>query len=213
MRVFPHRKSHPGSGRARGEQALTLIEMMVTMSIFLLVVGAIIYANMFGMKYDELVNSKLGASDASRESFDKLSTEIRSAKIWAVGNGTQTTFTACTNGAAQQGNALQFSFTTNTSAYVRYYFDTTSNQLCRVQLMQSGQSSFDVLAKNLTNIMMFTAEDYAGSVKTNLAYKYVVHFTLQFFQYQYPLTRVGPGYLYDSYKLEFRVTPHCPDGA
>jgi hypothetical protein len=61
--------------------------------------------------------------------------------------------------------------------------------------------------------MYFRAEDYLGKVKTDLSYKYVIRVVMEFCQYQYPLTRVGPGYYYDYYKMEFKITPHCPDGA
>ncbi len=197
--------------KAPGQRALTLVEMMIAMSIFGLVVAALVYGHLFGQRYDQLVSSKLGASEHSRRAFDLLSTEFRSAKIWQVGNGSQTSFTPCGNGTLQQGNALQFSFNTNASAYVRYYFDTGNNLLCRVQLMENGGANYTVIADNLTNSTVFNAEDYSGAAVTDLSYKYVVHFVLQFSQYQFPLTKVGPGYLYDYYKLEFKVTPHCPD--
>ncbi len=113
-------------------QALTLVEMMVTMSVFSLVVVGFIYAQLFGLQQDELVNSKLGASDQSRRGFDRLTTEVRSAKIWQVGNGSQTSFTSIPNGVNQQGTALQISLTTDTNSFIRYYFDTNNCQLCRV---------------------------------------------------------------------------------
>jgi len=62
--------------------------------------------------------------------------------------------------------------------------------------------------------MDFRALDYTGTnLVYDITYKYVIAVALHFRQYQYPLTQVGPGALYDYYKLEFKVTPHCPDGA
>jgi len=55
---------------------------------------------------------------------------------------------------------------------------------------------------------MFIAEDYLGNILSTLRYKYVIHVTLEFCQYQYPLTKVGAGYYYDDYKMEFRVASH-----
>ena len=80
-----------GARRARRAQAFTLAEMMVAVFIFVFMVLGIIYAWMFGMRYDELVCSKLGASDKSRMSFDLLTGDIRSAKWWKVGNWQQGT--------------------------------------------------------------------------------------------------------------------------
>ena len=59
------------------------------------------------------------------------------------------------------------------------------------------------------------AEDFDGKVATNQdgskAYKHVIHTTLQFCQFLYPLTQVGTNGLYDYYKLEFMATPHLPE--
>ena len=40
----------------------------------------------------------------------------------------------------------------------------------------------------------------------------MIHTSLQFAEFQYPLTKVGTNYFYDYYKMEFRFTPHVPDG-
>lgn len=195
---------------AQMQRALTLVEMMVAMTIFSLVVIGLVTAHIFGLRQDQLVNSKLGASDESRRSFNQLTSDIRAAKLWRVGNGSDNTFAPIANGTSQQGNAVQLSFTTDTNSFVRYYFHTGTGTLRRVR---SGVSGHTVVARYLTNSMFFQAEDYLGNVKSDLSYKYVVRVRMEFHQYQYPLTKVGPGCLYDRYKMEFRITPHCPDGA
>ncbi|MGO8676943.1 MAG: PilW family protein [Limisphaerales bacterium] len=204
----------PGRASARGSQAMTLAEMMVAMAIFSLVVLGMVYVQMFIMKYDQMTTSQLGASEMSRMSFDDLVSDIRSSWTWAIGTGSQTNFTPVSNSAPQEGNALQLSPTQNTNLFVRYYFITnvtptlTNFMLCR---MTNGALSYTVIAQNLTNNLytnMFLAEDYRGNLLTTLRYKYVIHVTLEFCQYQYPLTRVGPGYFYDDYKMEFRVASH-----
>jgi len=209
MKIFPH-SSTISSCRGRGKMALTLIEMMITMAVFSLVLAAVIYGNMFGMLQDQLVNSKLGASDQSRRAFNKFTGEIRSAKIWTIGNGDDSSFTPIDNGTEQQGNAIQISPTTDTNSWIRYYFSTNDAEFRRVA---SGFTGHSVVAQYLTNSMYFRAEDYLGNVKTDLSYKYVIRVVMEFCQYQYPLTKVGPGYYYDYYKMEFKITPHCPDGA
>ena len=60
--------------------------------------------------------------------------------------------------------------------------------------------------------MYFQAQNYQGSNQTTLTHKGVIDVVMQFCQFQYPLTKVGPGYYYDYYKTELRVTPHAPDG-
>lgn len=195
---------------ARETRGLTLVEMMVTMAIFSMVVMGLISAHMFGMRQDQLVNSKLGASDESRRAFNQLAGDIRSAKMWRIGTGSEVAFIPTPNGQPQRGNALHLNLTTDTNAFIRYYFHPASGTLRRVQ---SGATGFSVTANYLTNTMLFQAEDYLGNLKTELTYKYVVRVIMEFYQYQYPLTKVGPGCYYDRYKMEFKVTPHCPDGA
>ncbi|MBE0540641.1 MAG: prepilin-type N-terminal cleavage/methylation domain-containing protein [Verrucomicrobia bacterium] len=199
----------PNSLVARGQQALTLVEMMVTMGLFGLAVSGLITLHIFGLRQDQLVQSKLGSSDQSRRAFDRLTGEIRAAKLWRVGHGTESSFAPVLNGTPQQGTAVQISLSTDTNQWIRYYFDTNYNELRRTTSVGGEQ----VIARNLTNSMFFRAEDYLGNLKTDLSYKYVVRVILEFYEYQYPLTQVGPGHYYDYYKLEFKITPHCPDGA
>jgi prepilin-type N-terminal cleavage/methylation domain-containing protein len=198
-------KGRPG----RRERALTLVEMMVSMAVFSLAVTGMVYTYLFTLSQDELTNSKLGASDQSRIGFDTLVNNMRTAKIWQVGNGNQSSFTPIPNGTAQIGNALQISLTTATNTYYLYYFNTNNGQLYQCH---SGVAGSTLLAQYLTNSMYFLGEDYQGNVLTNITHKGVIHLMMQFCQYQYPLTRVGPGYYYDSYEMDFRVCSHVPDG-
>jgi hypothetical protein len=219
MKTFCLRQTATARQRLSG---LTLVEMATTVAVFSLVVGAFVYANMFGMRYDELACSKLGASEQSRLGFDLLTGDIRSSKIWRVGTGSSNSFAPAANGTIQQGNAIQLSPTQDTNTFVRYYFDssastTTTNdlenphgQLCR--LTSDGQ--YKVIARYLTNTFgtNFQAQDYLGNTLSNLNYKYVLAAKLEFYQYQFPTTIVGPGRYYDYYAIQFKVTPHNPDG-
>ena len=194
---------------SRRLHAMTLVEMMIALSIFSLGFAALIYVNLFGLKQDELAQSKLGASDDSRRGFGELARDIRSAKRYDIGNGSATTFDCIPNGTDQIGNALRLCHSTDTNRYIRYYFDTAAGELCRVR---SDNPRPVIVARYLTNSMVFQAEEYNGQVQSDLSHKGVIHVMFDFYQYQYPLTRVGPKYYYDRYKLEFRLTPHAPDG-
>ena len=208
---------NPGQRRVRVTgwtgAGFTLVEMMISLSIFSLVTIGMITLLMFGQRYDQLVQSKLGASDESRRGFNDLTEDIRSAKIWQIGNGSASTFTAIANGTAQQGNALKLNLTVDTNAFIVYYFDTSAHKLLR---RHSGDIGPTVIAQDLTNItansMTFRAENYKGVAQTDLTHKGVINALLEFAQYQYPLTKVGPGLKYDYYKIEIKATPHVPDG-
>jgi Prokaryotic N-terminal methylation motif len=188
--------------------ALTLVELMVAMSVFGLSVFAIIGANIFGLRQDELVRSKLGASDLSRMAVGQLTSEIRSAKMFRVGNGSQSSFDSIPDGQPQQGTALQIYPTTNINSYIQYYFAPESDQLRR---RQTGIAGYQIVADHLTNSLFFRAEDFLGNVLTEIEHNYIIAFHLQFYQYQYPVTKVGEGYYYDYYKIEFKVTRRAHD--
>jgi hypothetical protein len=189
---------------------MTLVEILITAAVFSMVVVGLLSLSSFMLRCDQLVCSKVGATEMSRMSFDLLTRDIRSAKIWQVGSGSASSFTPTPNGVNQAGNALQICLSADTNSFIRYFFDTNAATLNR-QL--SGVSSAQVLARSLTNTMYFQAENYNGNQVTDLQYKYVIHVLMQFCQFQFPLTRVGPGYYYNYYRIEFRISPHCPDGA
>jgi prepilin-type N-terminal cleavage/methylation domain-containing protein len=193
----------------RRSRAFTMVEMMVTMAVFSLTILGVFYAHIFGLKQDRLISSKLGASDQSRRGFDVLTRDIRSSKIWAIGNGTASTFSPVANGTAQRGNAIRLNLTIETNKFIIYYFNTNA---CELRRRVSGAGSTTLIASYLTNGMYFQAESYKGAIQTNLTHKGVINCSMEFAQYQYPLTRVGAGYLYDYYKMSFKVTPHVPDG-
>ena len=214
MKILRLSKPRPaGILRHRRAQAFTVSEMMVAVFIFAFLVLGIVYALLAGMRFDQLICSKLGASEKSRMSFDLLTGEIRAAKIWRIGNGGSASFTAIPNATLQKGNALQlWSSSTDTNAYVRYFFDTNACQLCR---MTNGVATYQIIAQSLTNVMgnsmTFHGEDYKGADVTDWQYKYVIATTMEFCQYQYPLTRVGPGYYYNYYMIQFKTASHCPN--
>jgi hypothetical protein len=209
-----------GTSRGRSAQAFTLAEMMIAVSIFVFMVLGVIYVWMFGMRYDELSCSKLGASDRSRIGFDMLSGDIRAAKWWKIGNGIGTNFTVCGNATNQIGNAIKLSSNsdTNSTAFVIYYFDTNACLLCRrsngapaITIAQSLTNS-GTLGNGTTNTSMsFHAENYDSTLAQDWKFKYTIVTTMEFCQYQYPLTRVGPGYYYNYYRIQLKAASHCPN--
>ena len=105
------------------------------------------------------------------------------------------------------------SYTTNWNEGVMYYFDTSNMSVRGGKLyrkkMATGTKS--LIADYLTNNMFFAAEDYRGTAQTNRTHKGVIRCKMEFAQYQYPLTQVGPTYYYNYYKMEFKLTSHVPD--
>jgi hypothetical protein len=211
----------PQPGQARGTQAMTLAEMMVSMAIFMLLMGGFMSVYIFGMRQDELVNSSLGANDQSRENFNLMMDEIRACKNIQIGSGDYTSFVPLTTGY-QQGPSLQIIPSTNLTMFIYYWFDTNNAVLWRAGIT-NGVATTNIVAQYLTNqtsqwltnSMTFRAMDYTGTTNltvdpTNYNYNYVVNVLLQFAQYQYPLTMVGSNYLYDYYQLTYSATRRNP---
>ncbi len=202
-----------------GERAGTLIEMIFVMSLFVVVVMALLGAHLIGLRQSQWVESKSGASDTSRRVLNQLPVDIRSSKMWFVGNMNGTNFNINTN--SSQGTAIKLFNTTNGSMAILYYFDLSNSNNSDGRLLRTSTTNWSpvTVASNLVNWLgggySFQVEDYSGQPATNdadsMSYKRVIHTTLQFCQFQYPLTAVGTNGLYDYYKIEFRVTPHLPE--
>ena len=213
MRTLTSPITQIASRSNRRRRALTIVEMLISMSIFGMVVAGFIALQIFGMRQSHLVESKLGASDQSRKLLERMGWEIRSAKQWEVGNVTSSSgaFVEVPDGQAQRGTAIRIFSSSDTNTYIQYYFNTNERSLKR---LKSGVTGTKYIATQLTNSMAFQAENYRGVVQTNgtALWRNCIRVILEFAQYQYPLTSVGPNCLYDYYKMEFKVTPHVPDG-
>ncbi len=138
----------------------------------------------------------------ARRAFSQLQGEIRSATTLKVGNGTATTFVQIPDGTNQQGMALQIYRTTATNVWSRYYFDTNSSELRRIE---SGRTTPTTVAQYLTNQTIFKVEDYQGVVLTETANNRVINVTLRFYQLHYPFTKIGPSNAFDYYQLQAKI--------
>lgn len=174
----------------RGAGAYTITELMVTMAIVLLVMGSVLTAHVFGMKLFEITKAKLGASDEARAAVSSMISEIRAAKLIRIGDGYLSSFTAAGVSAAQSGSAMQIYSSTNTNSFVRYCWDASDRKLKRTT---NGATFVSVVANSISNDLVFTAEDFSGSVLTNNENNRVIGLTLQFYQLQYPAVSIGPG--------------------
>jgi type II secretory pathway pseudopilin PulG len=203
--------------RNRRLHAFTLIEVIFAMATMVILVLALLSAQFIGLRLDQVVESKQGASDSSRKVINQLPLDIKSSKMWNIGNISGTNVVLIAGGTPQQGTALQLFQTTNASQFILYYFDQSDAINSDGKLMRTTSSSWNpvVIASNLINSLYFTAENYNGVVATNdgsgMAYRNVIHTTLQFCQFEYPQTIVGTNGLYDYYKMDFKATPHLPE--
>jgi Tfp pilus assembly protein PilW len=201
LRCSPFAGSPPGAFHAW--KAFTITEIMVTMAILFLFITGILYAHLFGIRMFEITRAKLGASDDARRAISLLVSEIRTAKSIKIGNGSLSSFAEVPINTAQIGNAIQIYTTTNTNAFIRYFWDSADNKLKRTA---DGSTTANVIAHYITNNTVFTSEDFAGNVITDNQNNRVIGLSLQFYQIQYPAYTIGPGNYYDFYQLRAKVT-------
>ncbi|MBI3880762.1 MAG: prepilin-type N-terminal cleavage/methylation domain-containing protein [Verrucomicrobia bacterium] len=196
---------HPAVASRRGIHAFTLPEMMVVMAIFTLVVIAFIGAHITGQRFYSISEAKLVAADQVRQSFADLVVDVRSAKLVQVGTGTASSFTQVTNGGSQSGVAIQIFPSTNTNYYVRYFLDTSAQQLKRIT--NGNAATAKIIASSVTNTVPFTAEDYAGNVLTGNKNNRVIGVLLQLNKIEFPEVRVGgTNNYYDQFQLRSKIT-------
>jgi len=188
----------------RTREGFTLTEMMVTTAIFGMVVVGILGLHIFGLKLNRMVDVKLQATEDSRRALGRLVTDIHSAGIVKVGTGSASTFTEAGFNTAQQGNALQiYPVKTNLTRYVRYYVDTSNNQLMRLD-SASGTPAF--VSGWVTNTQIFSSEDFSGNVLSNNLNNRVIGIDMEFYRLDNPMIQFGHGSYYDYYRLQTRVT-------
>ena len=187
--------------RKPSEIAFTLVEVLTAMAIFGLALAGLLSAHLMGLKMHNITATKLGATLNARAALNSVRNDIRGGKLLYVGNGDATHFENVTNGAPQEGNAVQIYPTVNTNVFVRYFLDATNKMLKRIT---SAGGHPELIANYITNTTLFRAEDFHGGVLTNEENHRVVRMVLEFYQWEFPVAKVGSHY--DYYRLQTRIT-------
>ena len=188
--------------RKRFQRGFTLAEMLVSSTIFLvIIVAAMISVQLYGMRVYVLATTKINATTSGRETINDIRDRIRSAAQVYIGTYTNFAFTTNTIGQPQKGNAIQIYATTNTTAAtaIVFYQDPTGTNIT----MRSNMT-YTVEANFVTNYYCFQAQDYQGNILTNFQNNAVVDVTLMFNQFAFPVAYGGN--VYDYYRLHTRVT-------
>ena len=176
---------------------------MVSLSLFLLVMGGSVAGHVLGMKMMDTTSAKLGASAEARRTLSSLLSEVRSAQSVMVGNGDLSSFTNAGIGQPQQGNTLQIYPSGETNEFIRYFWDSGSKALKR---MTSGSRETTLIASAIKNSVVFTAEDYAGNVLNDSQNNCTVGLLLEFSQLGGQHRPIGVGKVYTTYRLRSKLT-------
>lgn len=183
--------------RGQRSQGFTLAELLVAISVFILLLGGIISAHLFGLSLFKITETKLNATADARKLIGTMANEIRTCKSAFIGNITNGSFVGKINGESQRGSGLLIYPTTNTSRFIVYFVNPADQTFRRTT---STAGSAIVVAESVTNAMAFSAQDHLGKVLTNNQNNRVIHLNLEFYQAARRMQQA------DYYKLETSVT-------
>ncbi len=199
---------NPAAAGRNFRHGFTMVEIMIAMAIFVLMVGAMVSLQIFGLRVYTLAATKITATTSGREVLNDMRDRIRSAQVVYVGTYSNNVFSQAQLGTPQQGNAIQIFSTTNTvdtNNAIVFYMDP-ANSTNVMKMVSSGVET--VVAKYMTNYICFQAEDYSQNTLTNYYLDNpVICVTMQFYQWEYPIGYVGGtgANAYDYYCLNTRI--------
>jgi hypothetical protein len=227
MKLLPaNMLSHRACAVRVAVSAFTIVEMVVVSAILALLVLWMVELQVFALRIYTLAATKTVATQGGRETMNKIRDGVRSANVAYVGTYSPTNaaagFVQTSNGTPQIGNALQLGYLDTNGVvtnFIIYYLDNTSPMTTNPPFSyplcsRDSNGVVDVLAKYVTNYYVFEAEDYRGyDLSNETAYNNngVIHVTLKFDQWEYPIGFIGSNAInaYDFYKLTTRVTRRC----
>jgi hypothetical protein len=193
----------------------TLLEAFYSSTLFcVLLIGAAVSMQIFGMRIYSLGRTKLAATAGALKVLDHVRNDIRGALTSDIGNlstvSDPSTFTLCPTNTAIEGAALRLYSTTNSVPFTIYYLDTSTTTNNFMMAMTSDGVNFTTttLASYITNTVVFCEEDCAGNLLSNYANNRIIRMELDFYQWEYPLGYVSgaAGDAYDSYRLTTRIS-------
>ena len=208
--------------RRTADCAFTLAEILIAMGVFSMVVAAMFAVHLFGLRMYTLAATKLSATEGCRKTLNALRDQIREAKYVDVGICTSTPsfFNSLSTNVSQQGNAVKVYTTNSCTLFYLDMTDANNRKMTQFTVTTNGASVITqnaVLAGYITNLDIFTAEDYQGTPLTNEQswdMREVISIKLQFYQWEYPIAKVGTnggGNMYDYYQLRTRITQRAFD--
>jgi prepilin-type N-terminal cleavage/methylation domain-containing protein len=218
-------------------RGFTLVEMVVATTVFTLVILATVALQIYALRVYTLASTKMIATADARMTMNDIRDRVREARevyvgnYSALGNYPSVDFSAVTNGGMQEGNALLIYPTTATNAFALIYLQSANgtttnlstmdsrgnvintNSLVLLVYTNSTLSVSNIIAGYITNEVVFDAENFEGAILSSNQNNYLVHLTLDFSQYEYPIALIGTNKFnaYDYYQLNTVMTRRDTD--
>jgi prepilin-type N-terminal cleavage/methylation domain-containing protein len=232
MKPLPGHLLHPLRSPPR---AFTLVEMMVAMTVFSLVILLTVAVQVFATRVYTLAATKLTATEEARATMNDVRDQVREARLVYVGNYSNVTgvpnldFVPVSNGNPQQGSALLIYPNNTPNNYTLVYLQADNglsmgninggnipagtNSLILLTFTNGTLAVSNDIADYITNQIVFDAENFVGGVLTNNQNNDLIHLTLSFSQWEYPIAVIGTNDFdaYDYYQLNTVMTRRDTD--
>jgi prepilin-type N-terminal cleavage/methylation domain-containing protein len=229
MKILPDNFIRPSRTAVR---AFTLVEMIVAISVFSLVILATIAMQIYASRVYTLAATRLTATEQARATMNDIRDQVRNARLVDVGQYTAATgnplvdFSAMTNGDPQQGNALMIYPTTSTASFTLVFLQpgngsnswastsaANDNQVIMLTYTNGSMENSNIIADYVTNQYVFDAENFEGAILSSNENNYLIHMTLSFSQWEYPIAYIGSNSFnaYDYYQLNTVMTRRDTD--
>jgi len=200
MKLLSNSWSRRASVWAMNLRAFTLVELMITMAIFMMLVLAMVGVQIFGFKINSLTTSKLISTAYSLKALDQIQSQVRGASSAVVGTGTSlASFTA----TSTTGPALMIFSPTGGSNLL--YLSTNTGGLYEIFSANNQQMT---VASNLTNQVLFqTVDCHGNNISSSGLEHYAIRMTLQFYKVDYQVPTNVSSY----YTFQTEMTPRSQD--
>lgn len=181
---------------AAGARAFTLVELMVTMAIFLLLVLAMVGVQVFGFKINSLTQSKLEFVASSLKALNQIQGQVRGASSVMVGNGSSL---SSFQGTGTSGNALMIYLPAGGANLLYLAANTgTLYEICSTNNQQTA------IASQITNQVVFqTVDCHGNNISSTGLEHYAIRMTLQFSKVNFRV----PNAANDYYTFQTEMTP------
>lgn len=110
-------------------RAFTLVELLVATSISIVVLGAILWSQIIGLRLWKVQSLKTKALTSAYISLNQIAYDIKGAYTVQLGTNTSTGFYPLSDGVEQEANALKIVRSSTTNDWFVYYYMDTSNAI------------------------------------------------------------------------------------
>lgn len=192
------------TGKGRGISGFTLPNMLVSTSIFIMLIGGVVASHLFGLKLSEISRTILGATESNPIFAQTFFLDMHQVKKVMIGHGSHASFAEVSSSGPQIGSALQIQTGDDPDVYIRYFVDPSDHLLKR---MTQESGSLETVTGFLIGTNVFSAQDFLGNTLTNKQGVAVIALDMDYSSMYGSGVVYGTNHYFDSYRYSMKYTP------